>query len=179
MKPLVFNAVMLLEDAVNYLVRISDLEYAAPIAILSGASISQHTRHILEFYQCLMEKLQPSSPPEKRILNYEDRKRDKRMESSAQYTIGVVEDLIMQLSQLPEEVPDIQVIHPDPLSGTESLIPSSLERELFYNIEHTIHHFALIRIGLSIVSPYIELPQHFGVAPSTLRYRQNKLALAG
>ncbi|MDX1476670.1 MAG: hypothetical protein R3301_03155 [Saprospiraceae bacterium] len=49
---------------------------------------------------------------------------------------------------------------------------SSLERELIYNIEHTIHHLAIIKIGLAIIAPDIPLPAHFGVAPSTVKYKQ-------
>jgi hypothetical protein len=50
-------------------------------------------------------------------------------------------------------------------------IPSNYYREIAYNLEHTIHHMALIRVGINEVS-MIELPQDFGVAYSTIKYRQ-------
>lgn len=55
------------------------------------------------------------------------------------------------------------------------LIPTSLERELMYNIEHTIHHLALIKVGLKLVYPDLDLPNHFGVAPSTIKFQQAQL----
>jgi len=50
-------------------------------------------------------------------------------------------------------------------------IPSNYYRELAYNLEHTIHHMALIRVGVNEVSS-IELPVEFGVAYSTVKYRK-------
>jgi hypothetical protein len=59
----------------------------------------------------------------------------------------------------------------DSVSGLTS--QSNIERELMYNIEHTIHHLAIIKIGLNAVAPQIALSEHFGVAPSTIRHKQN------
>ena len=55
--------------------------------------------------------------------------------------------------------------------STES-IPSTVARELSYNIEHCIHHLALIKIGLKILKPEMVLPSTFGVAASTIRHRK-------
>ena len=50
-------------------------------------------------------------------------------------------------------------------------IPSNYYRELAYNLEHTIHHMALIRVGITEVSG-IQLSDDFGVASSTVKYRK-------
>ncbi|MEM9648432.1 MAG: hypothetical protein AAF969_08120, partial [Bacteroidota bacterium] len=44
-------------------------------------------------------------------------------------------------------------------------------REVMYNLEHTIHHHALIKVGIQFFTD-IPLPESFGVAPSTLQHRQ-------
>ena len=49
-------------------------------------------------------------------------------------------------------------------------IATNYHREIAYNLEHTIHHMALIRVGLTEVAK-IELPENFGVASSTVKFR--------
>jgi hypothetical protein len=56
------------------------------------------------------------------------------------------------------------------------LVSSTVGRELIYNIEHTIHHLAIVKIALKAILPSLELPEHFGVAPSTIRHRQEACA---
>jgi hypothetical protein len=48
------------------------------------------------------------------------------------------------------------------------LIESTLARELLYNLEHAIHHMALIRVGLNLRFKYVLYQDNFGVAYSTL-----------
>jgi hypothetical protein len=52
-----------------------------------------------------------------------------------------------------------------------SLIDTNYYRELIYNLEHTIHHMALIRVAINEVSN-ITLPQGFGVAEATIQYQK-------
>jgi hypothetical protein len=39
-----------------------------------------------------------------------------------------------------------------------------------YNVEHAIHHMALIKVGLKEVCPAVKIPADFGVAVSTVKY---------
>ena len=55
---------------------------------------------------------------------------------------------------------------------------SSLEREVVHNIEHVIHHLAIIKIALLAYHDEITVPQAFGVAPSTLRYWAKEMVKA-
>jgi hypothetical protein len=50
-------------------------------------------------------------------------------------------------------------------------MPTNYYREMAYNLEHTIHHMALIRTGINDVSR-ISVPENFGVAISTMKYRK-------
>ncbi|NBP71028.1 MAG: hypothetical protein EBU52_20110, partial [Cytophagia bacterium] len=51
-------------------------------------------------------------------------------------------------------------------------IESNFMRELVYNIEHAVHHMAIMKIGIKEVAPYIQLPFDFGVAASTIRHKE-------
>ena len=59
-------------------------------------------------------------------------------------------------------------------SDIDVMIDSNLAREITYNIEHIIHHMALIKIGIRDICPYVELPEGFGIAVSTLKFRQRQ-----
>jgi hypothetical protein len=52
--------------------------------------------------------------------------------------------------------------------------PTSMEREAIYLIEHSIHHFALIRIGLQTNFQKVRIESNFGIAFSTLNFREEK-----
>jgi hypothetical protein len=49
-----------------------------------------------------------------------------------------------------------------------------MARELVYNIEHVVHHMALVKIGLKELLPDLDLPDDFGVAVSTIRYQHSE-----
>jgi hypothetical protein len=52
-------------------------------------------------------------------------------------------------------------------------IATNYSRELVYNIEHAVHHMALIKIGVREAASYIDLPSDFGIAASTIRYKES------
>ena len=55
-----------------------------------------------------------------------------------------------------------------------SRINTNYFREIIYNLEHCIHHQALIRVAIEECTD-LQLPESFGVAPSTLLYRERVL----
>ena len=56
------------------------------------------------------------------------------------------------------------------VDGEELLIETNYNRELLYNLEHCIHHQALIKVAL-LQSESITVDANFGVARSTIEYR--------
>ncbi len=152
---------------------ISDLDaptYAGAQDVLSGASVGQHVRHLLEFYQCLL-----GQRPAGRI-NYSLRVREIKLEQSTSFAAEICEDLICQLEYLVGD--NSLILDMDDLDVTSECVsvPSSLSRELIYCVEHAIHHMAIIKIGIMLQIPEFRLPDGFGVAPSTIRYRTSQCA---
>ncbi|HUR29969.1 MAG TPA: hypothetical protein VMZ69_00985 [Saprospiraceae bacterium] len=168
---LLLTAGNVLEDLKIYLSVIDPVVYQTPLEILSGSTIGQHTRHIIEFYNCLLEQ---SINGSESIINYAKRRRDYLIESQPEHAITFV-------SQITERLNDLDSTQNCLLDCAEHgqedlLINSTIGRELVYNIEHTIHHLAIVKIALKVIQPSLELPEHFGVAPSTLHYRQEACA---
>ncbi|MGR3809248.1 DinB family protein [Jiulongibacter sp. NS-SX5] len=137
-------------------------EYSRQLPLLSGASIGQHVRHILEFYVCLFE----TSP-----VNYDQRKRDLKLEVSPAEAVQKMEGLMTQIEEC-EIQSGLQLEH---LMGDRMFVSeSTFCRELIYLYEHSIHHFALIKIGMENYFADKECQKNFGVADSTIRYRKKQ-----
>jgi predicted DNA-binding protein YlxM (UPF0122 family) len=154
-----------LQGAVNLM---DDQQFSTPLTIFSGSSTGMHARHIIEFYQCLL-----SQDVENQIVNYDKRKRDLLLQTSADYFNVTVNSVIEALKNINEDNLNAPLsIISDDDGDKDAPINSTLARELQYNLEHTIHHSAFIKIGILTLIPDAYLPKTFGVAPSTLRYQK-------
>lgn len=160
-------AAQTLQQAELYLPYLTTGQYTARPPLLQGSSIGQHTRHFIEFFECLLSQCQQ---PEAEI-NYSKRKRSAAVESSPDQALQRIQSLCQQLKGIKKQ--RLLVLQCQDLQNTtaSSTVPTNLERELVYNIEHTIHHLALIKIALALVAPQLEVPDAFGTAPSTISFR--------
>lgn len=158
---------MLLPSIKNTLNELSDLlsqlstdEYIKPCHGLSNATIGEHTRHIIEMFQCLEKQY------ENGIVNYDDRKRDYLIQTDTQFANKSITEIIDNL-----EKPNKMVILQQIVDGEELNIESNYHRELLYNLEHCIHHQALIKVAV-LENETISIDPNFGVARSTIEYRK-------
>jgi len=137
--------------------------YSKPCLALSDATIGQHIRHIIELFQCLETGYNSS------IVNYENRKRDYYIETDIRKAERLIREIIQNLDKPNKE---LLLESEDYFNGEELIsIPTNYYRELIYNLEHAIHHMAMIKIGVKEISQ-ISLPEEFGIAFSTLKYRK-------
>lgn len=139
--------------------------YRDPLNILSGSSIGAHVRHILEFYICLLRDNGNS------VVSYDERERNHRIETEKEFTLSLIDDIILSLNSLKQDKP--LTLKSDFSAGEEDPIffSTSLFRELGYCLEHSIHHEALIKIGVKSLQVENVVSENFGVAPSTIRYQ--------
>lgn len=144
--------------------QLTDTEYTQPSKILSGAAIGQHVRHIIELFLCLEKGYETGE------VNYEKRKRDYTIETDRDLAIRLFREIYSRI-----ERPDRPILLEAEDYETDDTntvkIASNYYREIAYNLEHTIHHMALIRVGINEVSA-LSLPDGFGVAYSTLKFRK-------
>jgi hypothetical protein len=153
-----------LNEIKRLLNKLNNFQYSHKSSILSGASIGQHIRHILEFYICLFNGIQTG------VVNYDLRERNTMIESNTCHAIQVVQEIINHLSAIKT---DDNIILEGNFALTDketTRTDSSIFRELIYNLEHSIHHQALIKVGLKELGLEYQIEENFGVAPATIRF---------
>ncbi len=143
--------------------QLTDAEYTQPSPTLFNATIGQHVRHIIELF------IELEKGYESGVVNYEKRKRDYQIETDKTFAAAQLQKIYNSVDK-----PDKQLLLEagyDEHSDELLTIQSNYYREVVYNLEHTVHHMALIRVGIANVSA-IKLPEGFGVASSTIKYRK-------
>ena len=151
------------------LCQLSPEEYTAKLAVLNYGSIGQHVRHTIEFFQCLIKGISCG------IVDYDGRERNLQIENNLLFTLNTLSEIegkITNESNLHQPV-NVRVTYNE---RDFQLVESNFMRELVYLVEHAIHHFALIRIGIQENFSHITLEPTFGVAYSTIRYQQELVA---
>ena len=149
-----------LSENIELLRQLTNDEFTQKNPELSNATIGEHMRHIIELFGCLLENYDYG------LINYDDRKRDLLLQTDKNEAIAIIDKCLLELDK-PNK----------PLSLTHNcfspieLLHTNYFRELIYNLEHSIHHQALIKVALHSL-PHIKIPSSFGVAPSTLEYRK-------
>ncbi|MBS1687371.1 MAG: DinB family protein [Bacteroidetes bacterium] len=141
------------------LLQIDGKVYTTPAARLFGATIGQHVRHIVELFQCLEAGYETGA------VNYDKRKRNLRIETDVLFAIQLMHEVTAGIKACDKDMTLYAGI------DTEGAIHTNYLRELYYNLEHTIHHMALIRVGIGELST-LQVSANFGLAPSTIQYRK-------
>lgn len=153
-----------LNELKSLILQLPDDVYALKNDLLLGASIGQHTRHIIEIF----EEIEIGYPNS--IVHYDKRKRDYLLETDQHAAIEKMELLLIALQKPDKPMMHYQCL--DTSTDQSTSFESSFLRELLYGIEHAVHHMAIIRIGLQ-KTPNIVMPENFGIAVSTIRYKQS------
>jgi hypothetical protein len=138
-------------------------QYVQPCTTLFNASIGQHVRHIIELFQSLLAGY------EEGIVNYEHRKRDVNIEANKEFALQLLKDIYETIDR-PNKGLTLAACYDEHSSDTMNII-TNYQREVVYNLEHAIHHMALIRIGINEISD-IKLSDDFGVAASTIKHQK-------
>jgi uncharacterized damage-inducible protein DinB len=159
----------ILSQLTDLVSQINERDFVKPSDQLSQSTIGQHLRHTLEFFICFEKGYQQG------IVNYDKRAHDKLIENDKFFALATIERIEDFVRSLEEKELRLEVGYD--LSQEEFvMIDTTAMRELVYNIEHAVHHMAIIKIGVREVAPYIDLPKDFGVAASTIRYQETSPA---
>ena len=148
-----------LSELTHLLEQLADETYANPCAELSHASIGEHTRHIIEMFLCLLQQYDSG------IVNYDLRERNVQIQTDTKFAVSAIEFIQHNIGKADKKIELQQIIE-----GEEIRIESNYGRELLYNLEHCIHHQALIKVAI-LKCGSVTISDNFGVARSTIEYR--------
>ena len=120
------------------IVKMNSATYAEPAKVILKASVGQHVRHIIEMYQGMLDGY------EKGVINYDKRKRNTEIEQSRSKAVELIDSILIGLEKKEKKLS----LESSFGSNLTTLIPTTYEREVHFNLEHAIHHMAIIRIKL-------------------------------
>lgn len=157
----------ILRQGISLLNQIDDFHYASA-EDNSRSGVGGHFRHCLEFVECFFAGIESG------IVDYDRRARNYRLETERSYAVAEFERMITTIGVFSYPQGKNQLlVKPEDAADEDLWCESSIERELEFLRSHTIHHFSLVAFKLRALG--IDVPSEFGVAPSTLRFWEQKV----
>jgi len=150
--------------------KLDNKEYTYCSSLVLGSSIGKHMRHIIEFYDILREGVEIGE------INYDSRVRCYKTENELEVAKERIEIILLWLEEFSVNKNLSLYFNFNTDNDDVKHVKSNLMRELAYNMEHAIHHMALMRIVLDQQFPHIKIEQDFGLAFSTIRYNKDQCA---
>ena len=147
------------KEIISLLSNLDNKSYSYCHEELSDATIGEHVRHIIEMYQSLLNNY------EKGFVNYDKRERNLTIQTDIECAIKYMTLISNEINK-----PNKELILQQGLETIHYSVATNYERELLYNLEHSIHHQALIKVAV-LKNSAIQLSENFGVAKSTIEYR--------
>lgn len=167
MTEIILDAKICLQQAVDLLAKLEESDYSLTLDAFSSHSIGAHVRHNLDHFNSFFMGYNKGS------INYDERARDPKIETDKEYTSDLISNYIIRISEIKPETLDHEISIQMDSGDVSDKAKSTIRRELQFLISHTIHHYAIIALICKIKN--IEVPQDFGVAPSTLKHREQSL----
>ncbi len=156
---------LIIEQMIELLGKVTPENYGQSLKLFNGSSIGQHFRHIIDFYSCLCRGVDDGR------VDYAKRKRDVLVETDPFYAIEVFQKILENTAVLVEgEEIEVVADFSSELNTGRPIVQSTIARELMYAYDHAVHHLAMIKMGLKVVSPTLEVNKNIGVAPSTIKH---------
>jgi len=161
------NILSQLTDVVNQL---TEQDFSKPVNALGNSTLGQHLRHTLEFFICLENGFSNG------VINYDKRAHDKLIETDKFIALSVISK-VGEFVKTQQSDKALKLEAAYDLDKEEFVtIETNYLRELVYNIEHAVHHMAIMKIGIREAAPYVKLSPDFGIAASTIRFQETVAA---
>jgi hypothetical protein len=166
------NAVAdVLRQGESLLCNLDDDKYTRKLRPAFNSAIGGHYRHCLDHFDSLLDGLDADE------VNYDHRARDQRIENDRAFALAETQRILRACESIPASFLGCAINVRTQIrygNADSALIGSTVGRELMYAVAHTIHHYALIAVMCGLLDATV--PDGFGIAPSTLKYREQQKA---
>ncbi len=159
---LIESNVSILRMGLNVVRHLTDDQYANT-KNAEVAAAGPHFRHIVDHYDCFLRGIDSGR------IDYDDRARDAAVEKDPAHAAMAMTSVMERLRTLSLDSARLVQVKTDCGNENPLWVTSTAARELQFLVSHTVHHFSLVRIAL--VAWDVAIDPSFGVAPSTLRFR--------
>ena len=156
----------ILTQALTLLDSVDQVCYSKVAGPPHSASIGQHYRHVLDHFLCLAEGIRNGQ------IDYDRRSRERELETNLNAARERTRELLTLFVRLDSRALGARytVLYSVGYSSDEAQqIDTTLAREVAFCVSHAIHHFAIIKLVCAHFD--VSVPDVFGIAPSTLKYR--------
>lgn len=156
-----------LNQLLNLLDKIDNSDYSVTIPLLYESTIGKHCRHILEFYQCFLKSDLVGE------LNYDLRERNMRLETDVLFAKELIDEICIALMDKNHDF-ELEISSELPEGKGFHKAQTTIGRELGYLADHTVHHLAIVKIGLALIRPEVGIEPTFGIAASTINNQKRQ-----
>ncbi len=155
------------EQALSLINELSETQYN--FSNKNSSSIGAHLRHVIERAELCFKAYEQQSV----LLDYDARERDLALETRPELAQQKLVEFINFLADLaPQELARQITVKESISTDIQTEVSSTFARELLEQINHNVHHFALIK--LIALELQIVLPADFGKAFATQIYEQQQ-----
>ncbi|KDQ20549.1 hypothetical protein BOTBODRAFT_100738 [Botryobasidium botryosum FD-172 SS1] len=148
----------------------SDSQLTFQSELIPSSTIGKHLRHAREHYKLLMDCVSMSPRPKHLELCYDKRSRDVPMETSLEAARHAFEETKKWLEHDALRVDLEEPITLNAVTPYPQVLQTTYGRELWFVSLHAIHHWSMVRVIAAEMG--LEVEETFGVAPSTMAYRE-------
>lgn len=159
-----------LRQELSLLTTLTPEQYRASAEGHFRSSVGKHLRHNLDHFEAFFRGFDSGQ------IDYESRSRSGRIEDMPGLAEEALNGYTMELENLRGRNEAALQVREESETGAEERrwLDSSIGRELQFLLGHTVHHNAIIAM---IADRHgLELPERFGVAPSTQRHEAQQPA---
>jgi hypothetical protein len=161
--PILQDNICCIEQALTLIGKLTPALYSTESDAAPGTTIGGHIRHNIDHYKSFLAQATTGS------IDYDERERETAAETDPGVAFQRLSAIGAALGNFTEDDLGRPVKVKMDSGSAVGWSQSTLRRELQFLLSHSVHHYAIIAIVCR--SHGIEVPADFGVAPSTLKYR--------